>query len=145
LIDRALISLSDFPFILPARFRWLFAVLVALSLIAPHSIWSESPSVSPEVVGTFTPVADFHAEDGVFEAFPAGEGATDPPECDDTHSGDYPYEMDQIFSLFPPHRGADTAQWGGVYCAHVSSDPIFPIDRPPKTTPRGLDSRMAAA
>jgi hypothetical protein len=39
--------------------------------------------------------------------------------------------MDQILSLFSPHWGTDAVQWGGVYCASPSSDPVFSIDRPP--------------
>ena len=85
---------------------------------------------------TFAPAAGSPAGEGAFGAFLAGEAATDPAECGDTHSGDYPYEMDQILSPFPPHWGVDTAQWGGVYCARLSSDPVFSIDRPPKTAPR---------
>jgi hypothetical protein len=141
-----LILLSDFPSISPARFRWLFVVLVALSLLAPRPVWPESPSVSTslETAGMLA-LAAFHAEEGAFGAFLAGDGATEPAECGDTHSGDHPYEMDQILSLFSPHWETDAAQWGGVYCARPSSDPVFSIDQPPKTAPRGLDFRTAVA
>jgi hypothetical protein len=134
------LSLSDFPSISSVRFRWLFAVLVALSLIMPRPVRLELPSVSAsqEAAWMLASVADAgsHAEDGAFGAFLAGDVAADSSECGDTHAGDHPYEMDQILSLFSPHWGTDAVQWGGVYCARLSSDPVFSIDRPPKVAAR---------
>jgi hypothetical protein len=137
--------LSDFPFISTVRFRWLLAVLVVLSLIAPRQVRSELPPVSAVQELVLTLIAGSHAEDGVAGAFQAGDAATDPAECGDTHAGDHSYEMDQILSLFSPHWGRNAAQWGGVYCARLSSDPVFSIDRPPKAAARALIGGLVVA
>jgi hypothetical protein len=128
--------LSDFPSISVVRFRWLLAVLVALSLIVPRQVRSGLPPVSATQELVLTLAADSHAEAGVVGALSTEDATTDSAECGDTHAGDPPYEMDQILSLFSPHWGTDAAQWGGIYCASLPSDPVFPIDRPPKTAAR---------
>jgi hypothetical protein len=125
--------LSDFSSDSPACFYWLLAAVVVLSLIAPRQVRPElSPvSASQEAAGMFALAAGTHAEDGA-----SGDAAADLAECGDTHFTDHPCEMDQILSLFFPYWRTDAARWGGVYRARASSDPVFPIDRPPKRAPR---------
>ncbi|MDR1936211.1 MAG: hypothetical protein LBS49_11650 [Candidatus Accumulibacter sp.] len=117
----------------PIRFRWLLALMVALSLIAPHRISPDSLLLSPQTAQTRVLAADSGAEDGAFGELESLELLELPADYGDAHSSDYPQEMDKILSLFFPHWGTVAVPWDGVYFASLSPDPVFPFDRPPKT------------
>jgi hypothetical protein len=120
--------LSD-PF---TRFRWPLVRLIARSSMASYRAPRDLPSPLPGVAQALTLAAGSDAGNETFGESPAGNVLADPAECGDTHPSDCPREMDKIFSLFSPRRGAGAARWSGVHSTSLPSDPMFPFDRPPK-------------
>jgi hypothetical protein len=108
-------------------FRWLLALLIAFSLIAPRHTPPGAPL--PERAEAVALAADCG---GVEEAAAESGDSHGTAEYGDTHSGDSPHELDKIPSPFSLFWSAAAPPWGGVYLAGTSPDPVFSFDRPPK-------------
>lgn len=109
------------------RFRWLAALLVALSLIMPHLSGGASLPSLP-VAGVEVGLADDA------RAIPDGDVENDAENGSesDPYARDYPYEIDKILALSSLPWGAVTVAWGGGYLAGPAPDPVFSFERPPK-------------
>ncbi len=122
------------------RFRWLLAILLALSLVLPHLTPSGARVSSGEraqivaASSAFVNPTDLTGGAGslcVPSLAPGGESEGE--SFGDAYSGDYSHETDKLLMLFALHWGRAVVSWSSVYSAVLTPDPVFSFERPPKS------------
>ncbi len=126
---------------IPIRLRWLFAILVAFSLILPHltppgaaSLSGESaPVAAGHVVASGAAMAHYDDAGSVSAVLPGAGGLPAGELFGDGFAGDYSYETDKLLLLFFMRWANVMASWNSDYVVVESPDPVFSFERPPKS------------
>ncbi len=126
---------------IPVRLRWLFALLVAFSLVLPHLTppgatlpSGESTYVAAGSAASGATMAPAAVAEGLSAFLPGAGDVPGGESFGDAFAGDLSYETDKLLLLFFMRWGRALASWNSVYFAVQSTDPVFPFERPPKPT-----------